>query len=132
MRPAVPQVVQLRRGRAAGQRLRDDVEILVVALDPVERRGRIEILAVVARHVPDRHPQRYVGVPRHDRAHRVERTVNVAERTYLHLSGGWRLDADMRGVDARGFPEPQPAASSPWSRPPTSAKSPPVPISPVC
>ena len=69
------------------------VEVFVVALDPVERRERREVLAVVAGDVADRHPERHVGVPRHDVLDGVERAVDVAERADLHVSGrrlgGW-------------------------------------------
>ena len=73
--------------------LRHDVEVFVVAFDPVEGPERREVLAVVARDVADLHPQRHVGVPRHDFLNRVERAVDVAEGAYLHgrrSRAGWR------------------------------------------
>jgi hypothetical protein len=64
--------------RTALDRFRDDVEIFVVALDPVQRPDRCEVLAVVAGHVADLHPERHVRVPGHQVLNGVEGAVNVA------------------------------------------------------
>ena len=87
VRPAVA-ADSAASARAAARRSRagEHVEVLVVALDEVERRDRREILAVVARDVADADPQRHVGVPLHDDLNRLELAVDVAERADLHLS----------------------------------------------
>jgi len=90
---AVREIVEGRRGRLPFHGGGDDVEVLVVPLDEVQRPVRSEILAVVARHVADAHPQRHVAVPLHDRLNGVEFAVNIAERADSHLSRGWRLGA---------------------------------------
>ena len=84
MERAVAQVVQRRRGRTAGRRLGHDVEVLVVALDPVEGRGRREVLALVAGDVAHLQPERHVRVPAHDVLNGLELAVDVAERADHH------------------------------------------------
>jgi hypothetical protein len=59
-------------------RMREHVEVFVVALDEMDRRARGEILAVVAGHVADADPERDIGVPLHDEIDGVELAVDVA------------------------------------------------------
>jgi hypothetical protein len=76
--PAIREVVQRSGRRPAFRRLGQDVEVLVVALDEIERRRRLEVLALVARDVADADPQRDVAVPTHDVLNGVECAVDVA------------------------------------------------------
>ena len=84
MERAVAQVVQRRRRRAAGRCLGHHVEVFVVALDPVEGRGRCEVLAVIARDVAHLQPERHIRVPAHDLLDGVELAVDVAEGADRH------------------------------------------------
>ena len=78
MRAAVRHVVERRRGRVSLHRAREHVEVLVVALDEVERRPRREVLPVVARDIADADPDQDIGVPLHDEIDGVELAVDVA------------------------------------------------------
>ena len=62
----------------------NDVEILVVALDPVERPDWREVVTVVAGDVAHLQPERHVSVPLHDLLNGIEGPVNVAERSDVH------------------------------------------------
>ena len=86
MRAAVGEVAQQRRlrGRATGDGIGDEVEVLVVALDPEEGAKGREVLAVVARDIADLDPEGHIRMSRHDGLDRVERPVDVAERSDLH------------------------------------------------
>src|SRR5262245_15501893 len=111
VRPAVWQIEQrLGHGRS-GHRRGNDVEIFVVAFDPVDRSNRREVLPIVVRDVANLNPERHAFVSRHDVLNAVERPVNVAERAYLHLSL---------------------AASGPHLVGPTQSAAPPVPLAWTC
>ena len=62
------------------------VEILVVALDPVERRRERLVAAVGVRDITHTKPERHLAVPFHDSSCRLEGAVNVAERAEHQLS----------------------------------------------
>jgi hypothetical protein len=63
-------------GGAAGRK--DGVKILVVPLDPVERRGNVLVHAAIVPDVTDAQPERNLGMPQHDAAKRIEIGVEVA------------------------------------------------------
>ena len=77
---AVRQVVQAAGELPGG----DAVEVLVVALDPVERRWQRFVAAVVVRHVSLRKPRTAPRVPFHGAAGAGEIAVNVAEGAEVH------------------------------------------------
>jgi hypothetical protein len=56
----------------------DDVEVVVVAVNPVDPGAERLVTAVVVGYVADAQPERNLGVPGHDRARGVERAVDVA------------------------------------------------------
>jgi hypothetical protein len=57
---------------------RDRVEVVVVAVDPVDRCAERLIPSQVRRDVADAEPEGDLGMPRDDRSRRVERAVDVA------------------------------------------------------
>src|SRR5215467_4567581 len=63
---------------------RDDVEVFVVALDPVEWRDRREVLTQVRRYIADLHPEGDVWMPSHDLVDGVELAVDIAESADQH------------------------------------------------
>src|SRR5258708_9357180 len=67
-------VMEIRR-QIAG---RDRVEVVVVAVDPVDRRAKRLIPSCIGRDVPDAEPEGDLGMPRDDRSRGVERAVDVA------------------------------------------------------
>ena len=66
--------MQIRREIARG----DGVDIVVVAVDPVDRRADGFVESRISRQVPDREPERDLGMPRNDRLRGGERAVDVA------------------------------------------------------
>jgi hypothetical protein len=62
-------------GQIAG---RDRVEVVVVAVDPVDGSAEAFVAAFVGGDVADAQPERDFRMPRDDRARRVERAVDVA------------------------------------------------------
>jgi hypothetical protein len=85
-RCAVVDVMQIG-WQAAG---RDRVEVVVVALDPVDRRAERLVAALIVGDVADAQPERNLGMARDDTARRIERAVDVAEsaETYLLTCAG--------------------------------------------
>jgi hypothetical protein len=71
-------------GQRAG---RDRVEVVVVAVDPVDGRAERLVGASVRRDIADAQPERNVRVGSDDGARGVERAVDVAERPYLGDAG---------------------------------------------
>jgi hypothetical protein len=71
-------------GQRAG---RDRVEVVVVAVDPVDGRAERLVGASVRRDIADAQPEWNLGMRRDDRPGRVERAVDVAERPYLGDAG---------------------------------------------
>jgi hypothetical protein len=63
------------RGQITGG---DRIEVVVVAVDPVDRRAERLVAAVIGRDVADTEPERRLGVARDNRPRRVERAVDVA------------------------------------------------------
>src|SRR5688572_9942817 len=71
----VGNVMQVRQ-RAAARRLRGhEIEVFVVALDPIERRARMRIRAIFRREVAGADPERHLGMTRHDAIERIEVAV---------------------------------------------------------
>jgi hypothetical protein len=70
----------------AGRQLagRDRVEVLVVPLDPVERRVEWLVTPAVVGDVADAEPVRHVWMPPHDPAHALDVAVDVAEGPENH------------------------------------------------
>ena len=66
--------MEIRRQIAGGYR----VEIVVIAVDPVDRRAERFVAPVLVGDVADAQPERNLGMPRHDRAGGVEGAVDVA------------------------------------------------------
>ena len=62
-----------------------EIEIFVVALDPVQRRTRLGILAVVGCKVAGTDPERDLGMTRHDAIEHVEVAMKIADGAELHL-----------------------------------------------
>jgi hypothetical protein len=58
---------------------RDGVEVVVVAVNPVDPGAERLVPALLVGDVADAEPERDLRVPRHDRARGVERAVDVAE-----------------------------------------------------
>ena len=90
----VRNVSEIRR-QIAG---RDRVEVVVIAVNPVERGGERLIAARVGRDVADAQPERNLRVPPDNRPRGVERAVNVSED-----AEGYRDDAG-RVVDVAVVP----------------------------
>jgi hypothetical protein len=57
---------------------RDRVEVVVVAVDPVDGPAKRLVPSSVGRDVADAQPERDLGMPRDDRSRGVERAVDVA------------------------------------------------------
>ena len=72
-RPVVD-VKQILRQIAGG----DGVEVVVVAVNPVDAGAERLVTAVVVGNVADAEPEWNLGMPGHDRARGVERAVDVA------------------------------------------------------
>ena len=71
-----------------GQRARGDrVEVVVVAVNPVDRRAERVVRARLGRDVADAQPEGNLRMRRDDPARRVERAVDVSERPYLGDAG---------------------------------------------
>jgi hypothetical protein len=68
-------VVQIRRQISGG----DGVEVVVVAVNPVDRGARGLVAPVLGGEIPDAQPERDLGMPRDDRPRGVERAVDVAQ-----------------------------------------------------
>jgi hypothetical protein len=75
-RGAVVDVMKVGR-QIAG---RDRVEVVVVAVNPVDRRAERFVSAAGVGDVPDAEPERNLGMVRDDGPRRVECAVNVPER----------------------------------------------------
>ena len=56
----------------------DGVEIVVVAVDPVDGRADGLVAAGVGCEIPDAQPERNLGMARDDLSRRIERAVDVA------------------------------------------------------
>jgi hypothetical protein len=56
----------------------DGVEVVVVAVDPVDRRAERFVTSVFVGDVADAQPERNLGMARDDRPGGVERAVDVA------------------------------------------------------
>jgi hypothetical protein len=56
----------------------DRVEVVVVAVDPVDGPAKRLVPSSVGRDVADTQPERDLGMPRDDRSRGVERAVDVA------------------------------------------------------
>jgi hypothetical protein len=67
-------VVKVRR-QIAG---RNRVEIVVVAVDPVDRHAERFVMSLLVGDVADAQPERNLGMARDDRPGGVERAVDVA------------------------------------------------------
>ena len=67
-------VMKIRRRIAGGDR----VEVVVVAVDPVDRGAERFVTSVLVRDVADAQPERDLGMPRDDGPRGVERAVDVA------------------------------------------------------
>jgi hypothetical protein len=76
--------MQIRREIGRG----DGVEVVVVAVNPVDVRAERLVSAPIVGDIADAQPDGDVGMFRDDRPGRVERAVNVAERAYLVVSAG--------------------------------------------
>jgi hypothetical protein len=63
------------RGQIAGG---DGVEVVVVAVNPVDAGARGFVASLFVGDVADAEPERDLGMPRDDRPGRVERAVDVA------------------------------------------------------
>ena len=83
---AIVDVMQIRR-QIAG---RDGVEVVVVAVDPVDRSAERLVAPVRVGDVADAEPEGDVGMARDDAARGGEIAVNVAERAdgYLAVCAG--------------------------------------------
>ena len=83
---AIVDVMQIRR-QIAG---RDGVEVVVVAVDPVDRGAERLVASVLVGDVADAEPEEEVGMARDDAARGGEIAVNVAERAdgYLAVCAG--------------------------------------------
>jgi hypothetical protein len=64
------------RGQIAGG---DRVEVVVVAVNPIDRHADGFVAPVFGGEVPDAQPERNLGVTRDDRPRGVERAVDVAQ-----------------------------------------------------
>jgi hypothetical protein len=69
----VVDVMEIRRQIAGG----DDVEVVVVAVDPVDAGAERLVTAVLVGNIADAEPEWHLGVPRDDGPGRVERAVDV-------------------------------------------------------
>src|SRR5581483_1688207 len=118
--------------RASRHRRSDDVEVLVVALDPVERRDRFEVFAVVAGDVADTAPHRNVRVTPHDRVNGVELAVDVAERANHHRRRDWGFGGGDSTGTGRGGRIPNPESRITTACQPASAKPSPAREGPPC
>ena len=61
---------------------RDRVEVVVVAVDPVDRRAERLVASRGVGDVTDAEPGGNIGMPRDDLARGAERAMDVAERAY--------------------------------------------------
>ena len=77
-RGPVANVMEIRWQIAGG----DGVEVVVVAVDPVDPCAERLVSAEFVGDVADAQPDRDLGMPPNDGARRVERAVDVAERAY--------------------------------------------------
>jgi hypothetical protein len=68
-------VVKVRRQIAGG----DGIEVVVVAVDPVDRRAEGFVTSLLVGDVADAQPERNLGMARDDRPRGVERAVDVAQ-----------------------------------------------------
>ena len=66
--------MQIRRQRAGG----DGVEVVVVAVNPVDRGAERFVAPIAGGDVADAEPERHLGMARDDGARGVEGAVNVA------------------------------------------------------
>src|SRR5687767_11941389 len=82
MGPGMPPDVAVGAGGTPGQL--NQIEILVVSLDPVQRGGQPFVVTVRIGDDSDANPERHLRMPLQDTAGRPKITVNVAERTELH------------------------------------------------
>jgi hypothetical protein len=61
------------------------IEIVVVAVDPVDRRAERLVAPFVCCDIPDAQPERHLGVPRDHVARGVEFAVDVSQGSEYHL-----------------------------------------------
>ena len=87
-RNAIRDVVQVRQRTAARRLSGHEIEVFVVALDPVERRARTRILAVFGREVAGTDPERDLGMARHHAIERVEVAMKIADGAEYHRRAG--------------------------------------------
>ena len=76
--------MEVRDAHASVLELLDRVVVLVVALDPVERRRRLRVHAGPAREIADTEPPRHVGVAGHRGLQGLEVAVNVGDDAEGH------------------------------------------------
>jgi hypothetical protein len=63
---------------------RDEIEVFVVAFDPVQRGPRPGIFTALAREITRAHPECNFGMTRHDAIERFEIAVQISDGTELH------------------------------------------------
>jgi len=80
--------MQVRERTAARQLRCDEIKILVVAFDPVERCTRYRILAVLGCEIAWTYPERRVRLSRHHAIERVEIAVEIANGAEEHVKKG--------------------------------------------
>ena len=74
-RDTIGNEVQVRQRTASGRLRGDEIEVLVVAFDPVEGRARRWILAVAGREIAGSDPEGDFGMARHHTIERIEIAV---------------------------------------------------------
>src|SRR5436190_3587589 len=85
---AIRDVVQVSQRTRAGRLRRHEVEVFVVAFDPVQRRPGSGIRAVLVSKVARAHPELDIGMTRHHPIERVEIAVQITDSAKEHLEPG--------------------------------------------
>src|SRR6478672_6008742 len=68
----------------AGWLSRDEIEVLVVAFYPVQRRARFRIFTRIVGQVARTQPEHHLRMARHDAIECVERTMQIPNGTEVH------------------------------------------------
>ena len=86
-RDTVGNVVQVRQRTGTGRLCGNEIEVLVVAFNPIQRGTRSRIRSVFRREVAGTNPERNLRMTRHHAIERVEVAVKIADCTEEHVIG---------------------------------------------
>lgn len=83
---AIGNVMEIGDRPTALRLSRDEIEVFVVAFDPVQRSARLWILTALAREITRAYPECNFGMTRHDAIERFEIAVQISDGTELHTN----------------------------------------------